>query len=470
MLGPRPTPVQPAYRTGSTYTGVDESVVGCKPGIVKTVVKVDEGVYKTREVKLTLRYGGYDPDTYDGADGLVLSLTLPAKWLDGGVPIRRLRDAFIGHYRKKRPSARLAAAADEEWGLAIKDESMLLFSKKRLDDDADLTKALYDRQEVYAMTARAQILPGATFVVLAGWYKQQCVLALDIGLRTADDSIEVLDGALTLQQVYEQSIAAAATLAKRLAASSGAALPDAPDLPADSPLAAVAAAAAADTDDPAASFEPAEAFAGPRAGRVFKRGARGVGYYSDAAAGGGAAGGGGGGRGGGRGGGDGGGGGGRGGGMGGPAKARTAAVAARESAAKAARELEEAISLGIPDRLRQALVGRSEQAEAAAEAAEAEAAEAEAAEAAARQGVAKVEAAPPPAEGAEEVPPDVEAEVEGGEGAGSAAAERGQKAPGEAPSFLGRAMVLGALPAPRGWTAPAETQPSVNENENCAIM
>ena len=61
--------MQPAYRTGSTYTGVDESVVGCKPGIVKTVVKVDEGVYKTREVKLTLRYGGYDPDTYDGADG-----------------------------------------------------------------------------------------------------------------------------------------------------------------------------------------------------------------------------------------------------------------------------------------------------------------------------------------------------------------------------------------------------------------
>ena len=48
-------------------------------------------------------------------------------------------------------------------------------------------------------------------------------------------------------------------------------------------------------DDPACSFEPAGAFAGPRAGRVFKRGARGVGYYSDAA-GGGAAGGGGGGR------------------------------------------------------------------------------------------------------------------------------------------------------------------------------
>ena len=24
--------------------------------------------------------------------------------------------------------------------------------------------------------SRAQILPGATFVVLAGWYKQQCVL------------------------------------------------------------------------------------------------------------------------------------------------------------------------------------------------------------------------------------------------------------------------------------------------------
>ena len=57
----------------------------------------------------------------------------------------------------------MAAAAGEMqrarcfflWCLAIKDESMLLFSKKRLDDDADLTKALYDRQEVYAMTARA---------------------------------------------------------------------------------------------------------------------------------------------------------------------------------------------------------------------------------------------------------------------------------------------------------------------------
>jgi hypothetical protein len=152
-VGPRSRgPVERvAYKTGSTYTGVDESFVGQKPGIKKTVYKLDEGIYRTREVKLTLGYGGYDPERYKGKDGLKLGLTLPEKWLDGGVPASRLRDVFIKSYRKKHPAARLATAADSEWGLAIKDESLLLFSKKRLPDDAVITEALYDRQEVWAM-------------------------------------------------------------------------------------------------------------------------------------------------------------------------------------------------------------------------------------------------------------------------------------------------------------------------------
>ena len=111
-LGPRSKgPVdRVAYHTGSTYTGVDESYVGQKPGIKKTVHKVDEGVYKTRDVKLTLSYGGFDPGHYKGDEGLALNITLPVKWLDGGVPVARLRDAFIKSYRKKHPSSRLAVS------------------------------------------------------------------------------------------------------------------------------------------------------------------------------------------------------------------------------------------------------------------------------------------------------------------------------------------------------------------------
>ena len=152
-LGPRSKgPVERlAYRSGLTYTGVDESFVGKKPGIKKVITKLEEGVYRTREAKLTLLYGGYDAENYEGSEGLRLSVTLPEKWLDGGVPVSRLRAAFIQSYRKKFPAARLSRAADAEWGLAVKDESLLIFSKRRLDDGEIITEALYDRQEVHAM-------------------------------------------------------------------------------------------------------------------------------------------------------------------------------------------------------------------------------------------------------------------------------------------------------------------------------
>lgn len=702
-VGPRSRgPVERvAYHTGSTYTGVDESFVGQKPGIKKTVYKVDEGIYRTREVKLVLGYGGYDPERYTGKDGLKLAITLPEKWLDGGVPASRLRDVFIKSYRKKHPSAPLATAADSEWGLAIKDESLLLFSKKRLPDDAVITEALYDRQEVWAMgewdwaehesalgklraaikedlantmrhvvrkpvpppaeathaqrssspysmhtrstpyrpchslfplppprgalvrippltpppppaspqlhepgsivpvTSRAQIQPGNTYVLLTGWYKQQCVLvqpehtvadlkaylhaknsvrmpleSIDIGLRTSDDLIEVLDPALTLQQVYDKSVAGSGGAAPQI--TGGAPEPSPVLAPAGtSPVLAPVGAGA----DGAVFFSAASAFGGARPGFIFKSGSCGLGYYEDARSSGGAEG--------------------RGssaaadpfaagtttgaaGGkragdgsseQGGPADspgsnsgssgaasgATAPVVEARAALTTAERDLGEAAILGMPERLRRALERRRDEAaarleralagaaaagqECAAAAAAGEgagaamggAAAAEEGAGAAAEGAGaaaeEVEAiaclldgarltpdeiAPgrhsaPPAAGDEDSPPIIEDVTEGEAQGTESGAGGGQLGAGGAsvPTFLGRAMVLGvgkrvqdrkhrvwlpsvhdpwsfrtpddqqptggtthaaALPAPKGWTGPAETQPTVNADESCSVM
>ena len=118
------------------------------------------------------------------------------------------------------------------------------------------------------------------------------------------------------------------------------------------------------------------------------------------------------------------------------------------------------------------------------------------------------------AEGEEEEEEEEEGKEEGKEEEEEAGKEEGGEdgdgvGAGLAPSFLGRAMVLGvgkriqdrkhriwlpsvhdpwsfrtpqdeaptggtthalALPAPKGWTSPAETQPTVNQDENCGIM
>mgnify|MGYP007023202268 FL=1 len=48
--------------TGSTYTGVNETVAGRKPGITKSRVMVSYGVYETLPVKLALQYHGFSDE------------------------------------------------------------------------------------------------------------------------------------------------------------------------------------------------------------------------------------------------------------------------------------------------------------------------------------------------------------------------------------------------------------------------
>ena len=148
-VGERPTQPQ-THRTGMTYSGVDEQMVGQKPGITKQTVRLEWGVYKTMEVKLFVGYHGWwDQQVEDGLPSMKVTLTLPEKWLDNPTPVSELKRFFIKAYRKKHPNAPLSVA--EDWDVAIKDESMLLFSKKKVEDDAIITKVFYDRQEISAM-------------------------------------------------------------------------------------------------------------------------------------------------------------------------------------------------------------------------------------------------------------------------------------------------------------------------------
>eukprot|EP00967_Tisochrysis_lutea_P025518 scaffold29461_cov27-Tisochrysis_lutea.AAC.1 len=479
---------------------------------------------------------------------LRLSLTLPERWMEGkGEKVARLRKPFIEAYRRKWPGSRLATAAEDEWGFAIKDESLLLFSKKRLQDDENICEALYDRQEVSVMaewdwedharslaelrkavvdelavtmrhvlhepssivpvTSRAQIQPGNTYVLLTGWYKQQCVIvtpehtvadlksylhakngvrmpmeSIDIGLRTADDQIEILDPAATLQQVYEKSMDGTSTA---------------------TPATALTVSERKRTSGAPPEFHAAAAFEGARPGLVFKLGPQGLGYYSDersrarASKGNG-----------------------EGAGANGAdadggavvsaaehtaADARASVDAARVALAEAEADLRDGVQLGMPERLRLALERRRDER---------------------AEWLRQLEAAGTPREGVELVQETLDKLRVSDSGANNdqsnpaiedvpevdtagGAAQEGGAAAGGAPSFLGRAMVLGvgkrvqdrkhqiwlpsvhdpwsfrtpddkqptggtthaaALPAPRGWTAPAETQPMVNSDDACSIM
>eukprot|EP00316_Scyphosphaera_apsteinii_P008829 CAMPEP_0119311530 /NCGR_PEP_ID=MMETSP1333-20130426/22772_1 /TAXON_ID=418940 /ORGANISM="Scyphosphaera apsteinii, Strain RCC1455" /LENGTH=461 /DNA_ID=CAMNT_0007315929 /DNA_START=39 /DNA_END=1424 /DNA_ORIENTATION=+ len=267
---PKKGPVTPLqYREGATYTGVDEYAIGHRPGIFKTTVQLSYGVYKTRDVKLSVEYCGFDQNN-PCEEKMKLTITLPEKWLDNPTPVSALRNAFIKAYRKKFPNSRLGKATDEEWCLSIKDESMMLFSKKRVPDDGIITHVFYDRQEIWAMTdpdwedsekelkrmrkiivddlaktmksvkhdpeeivpvmSKKQIMLGQTYVILYGWYKQHCIIvqpeftvadikaylhhkdgprlpmeSIDIALRRGDD-VHVLDSRWSLQKVYEFSL------------------------------------------------------------------------------------------------------------------------------------------------------------------------------------------------------------------------------------------------------------------------
>jgi hypothetical protein len=392
--------------------------------------------------------------------------------------------------------------------------------------------------------------------------------SIDIGLRTSDDQIEVLDPALTLQQVYEKSIP-------------GGGDKTAPQITARVTDAAEASPVLAPGGGEVL-FSAADVFGGARPGFVFKVGPHGLGYYGDTrggvglAAGGvvagkiaaangdasarrGAAV------------------------VGGATSAEQSAVAAARAAGTAAEaDLRDASILGMPERLRLALERRRDEAVArlnsalagaaggaeshvgaagdgdgragaAARAAEGEAGSTEAeAEAVDVEGISsrlqgtglRPDARPSGGQsatriGGDDDPPPIiedvpEGDAGGGEsgegdggvsvggsgkggrmGAGGGGQGGGKLGAGgggggdEVPSFLGRAMVLGvgkrvqdrkhriwlpsvhdpwsfrtpddeqptggtthaaALPAPKGWTGPAETQPSVNADESCSVM
>ena len=256
--------------TGSTYTGVNEYIAGKKKGIVKCTVMKDYGVYETLAVKLGVQYRGHNDDL-PCEHPLKVTITLPEKWLDNPTPASTLKAYFLKAYRKKHPAAPLSLLDEEDVNLAIKDESLFGFSRELLADQAILTDVLYDRQDVWCMgpddwdameealasarkvvvdalqhtlksvtlkrpeqivpvVERRQLVPGNCYVVLVGWYKQQCVIvtpemtvadlkaylhhkngarlpmeSLDIGMRDGD-SIDVLDDGWSLNRVYQDEV------------------------------------------------------------------------------------------------------------------------------------------------------------------------------------------------------------------------------------------------------------------------
>ena len=105
-------------------------------------------------------------------------------------------------------------------------ENELRRLRKAVTDELAVTvrNAIHDPATIVPVMNQKQIIPGQTYVVLTGWYKQQCVIvtpehtvadvktylherngprmpieAVDIGVRR-DADIKILDAALTLQQ------------------------------------------------------------------------------------------------------------------------------------------------------------------------------------------------------------------------------------------------------------------------------
>lgn len=137
------------------YSGVNEAFVGQKPGLkaTKTMVckrprrhkspalpaepqrshaQLSYGVYETRTAKLFPQYKGFD-ESRPCDDSLKLAVTVPAKWIESPTPVSLLRKSFLSAYRKKFPRSALSVAEEDDVSVAIKDESLFLFSKKALD-------------------------------------------------------------------------------------------------------------------------------------------------------------------------------------------------------------------------------------------------------------------------------------------------------------------------------------------------
>jgi len=252
-----------------TFTGVNESYVGQKPGLTIQKTMLEPGVYQTRTAKIFPQYTGWDETKTEEMTepSLKIAVTCPEKWIENPTPVRTLKQTFLKHYRKKFPDSKLAKLDDSAIDLAIKDESLFLFSKKKQDEDAPIHKTFYDRQDVYLMLPedwqkqakelnrlrrtivdllahclhnvrhhhsevvpvlrKDQIKPENTYVVFQGWHRQQCVIVQPY-ITVADlknylhereparmpmealdigvrrgDDIKILDDNLTMQRVWE---------------------------------------------------------------------------------------------------------------------------------------------------------------------------------------------------------------------------------------------------------------------------
>lgn len=251
-----------------THTGVNNSYGGRAPGLSQTKVQISYGVYETRMPALNLHYHGYD-DALECEHAFKAKVTIPEKWLTSPTPVSMLKAFFLKSYRKKFPDAPLSKLSDDVIQLAVKDQSMFVFSKEAVADDAIVSKTFYDRQDVWAMgpqdwadmeeklkayrrtivrylahchrsstdswelvtpvTSAKQLSPTNCYVVFTGWYKMQCVVVqphltiadLKVYLHEKNgsrmplecidigvrsgDDVKIIDDALTLQRVYELS-------------------------------------------------------------------------------------------------------------------------------------------------------------------------------------------------------------------------------------------------------------------------
>ena len=251
-----------------THTGVNNSYGGRAPGLSQTKVQLSYGVYETRMPALNLQYHGYD-DALECEHAFKAKVTIPEKWLTSPTPVSMLKAFFLKSYRKKFPDAPLSKLSDDAIQLAVKDQSMFVFSKEAVADDAIVSKTFYDRQDVWAMgpqdwadmeeklkayrrtivrylahchrsstdswelvtpvTSAKQLSPTNCYVVFTGWYKMQCVVVqphltiadLKVYLHEKNgsrmplecidigvrsgDDVKIIDDALTLQRVYELS-------------------------------------------------------------------------------------------------------------------------------------------------------------------------------------------------------------------------------------------------------------------------
>ena len=112
-----------------SHTGVSNKAM-TRAGLEKQKVMIEPGVYKVRTAALNVQYHGFDDAKEDIEFTYKVKLTVPEKWLDNATPVSTLKAFFMKSYRKKFPEAPLSKLSDEEVDMAVKDDSMFMFSKR----------------------------------------------------------------------------------------------------------------------------------------------------------------------------------------------------------------------------------------------------------------------------------------------------------------------------------------------------